>query len=182
MIICLSDLVSMCKIQKNSYFQTRPERLVYICMKELKYDRHYERGLFVCYYLIEEPIRGKCTSVRHKNLHFNAFSLCPTLDFCYLHLNTALYIILFFECYIFPLSVCYILLCLNWVFYRDNVKRTSSFVKQKSPQERPSESISLSRILNNCNLRLRGHLSMNKSTKNNFACATILKTLISRLF
>ena len=99
MIFCLSDLVSMSKIQKNSYFQTRPERLVYICMKELKYDRHYERGLFVCYYLIEEPIRGKSTSARHKNLHFNAFSLCPTLDFCYLLLNTALYIILFFEFY-----------------------------------------------------------------------------------
>ena len=30
MIISLSDLVGMCKIQKNSYFQTRSERLIII--------------------------------------------------------------------------------------------------------------------------------------------------------
>ena len=34
MIITFSDLVSMCKIQKNSLFQKRPERLIYIPMKE----------------------------------------------------------------------------------------------------------------------------------------------------
>ena len=34
MIITFSDLVSMCKIQKNSFFQKRPERLIYIPMKE----------------------------------------------------------------------------------------------------------------------------------------------------
>ena len=33
-IISLSDLVSMWKIQTNSYFQTRQERLVYVHMKE----------------------------------------------------------------------------------------------------------------------------------------------------
>ena len=33
MIINLSDLVSMCKIQKNSYFQTRSERLIIIHLK-----------------------------------------------------------------------------------------------------------------------------------------------------
>ena len=40
MIKSISDLVSMCKIQKNSFFQTRPERLIYD-----KWGRHYERGL-----------------------------------------------------------------------------------------------------------------------------------------
>ena len=34
MIINLSDLVSMYKIQKNSYFQTRSERLIIIYIKE----------------------------------------------------------------------------------------------------------------------------------------------------
>ena len=34
MIISLSDLFSMCKIQKNPYFQTRPERLIMIQIKE----------------------------------------------------------------------------------------------------------------------------------------------------
>ena len=34
MKISLSDLVSMCKIQKNSYFQTGPERLIIIQIKE----------------------------------------------------------------------------------------------------------------------------------------------------
>ena len=34
MIISLSDLVSMYKIQKNSYFQTRSERLIIIYIKE----------------------------------------------------------------------------------------------------------------------------------------------------
>lgn len=33
-IISLSDLVSMWKIQTNSYFQTRQESLVYVHMKE----------------------------------------------------------------------------------------------------------------------------------------------------
>ena len=33
MIISLSDLVSMCKIQKNSYFPSKPERLIDIPMK-----------------------------------------------------------------------------------------------------------------------------------------------------
>ena len=66
MIICLPDPVSMCKIQKNSYFQTRPERLVYIHMKEEINGRHYERGLFVCDYLIEEPTRGKAPFTRQK--------------------------------------------------------------------------------------------------------------------
>ena len=45
MIISLSDLVSMCKIQKNPYFQTRSERLIIIHMKNLTVGRHYERGL-----------------------------------------------------------------------------------------------------------------------------------------
>ena len=35
MPITLSDLVSMFKIQKNSYFQMRLERLIYIHMKEV---------------------------------------------------------------------------------------------------------------------------------------------------
>ena len=30
----LSDVISMCKIQKNSYFQTRPERRIYVDMKD----------------------------------------------------------------------------------------------------------------------------------------------------
>ena len=34
MIISLSDLFSMCKIQKNSYFQTRSERLIIAHMRE----------------------------------------------------------------------------------------------------------------------------------------------------
>ena len=34
MIIIFSDLVSMSKIQKNYFFQKRPERLIYISMKE----------------------------------------------------------------------------------------------------------------------------------------------------
>ena len=34
MIISLPDLVSMYKIQKNSYFQTRSERLIIIYIKE----------------------------------------------------------------------------------------------------------------------------------------------------
>ena len=34
MIISLSGLVSMCKVQKNSDFQTRPERLIIIRIKE----------------------------------------------------------------------------------------------------------------------------------------------------
>ena len=34
MIISLSYLVSMCKIQKNSYFQTRSERLIIIHIRE----------------------------------------------------------------------------------------------------------------------------------------------------
>ena len=34
MIISLSDLVSMRKIQKNSYFQTSPERLIIRHIKE----------------------------------------------------------------------------------------------------------------------------------------------------
>ena len=34
MIISLSDLVNMCKIQKNSYFQTRSERLIIKQIKE----------------------------------------------------------------------------------------------------------------------------------------------------
>ena len=52
MIISLSDLFSMCKIQKNSFFQTRPERLIMIQIKEdsqedIKViDRHIERGLW----------------------------------------------------------------------------------------------------------------------------------------
>ena len=33
MKISLSDLVSMCKIPKNSYFQTRPGRLIYYIRK-----------------------------------------------------------------------------------------------------------------------------------------------------
>ena len=33
MIINISDLLSRCKIQKNSYFQTRRERLIYIHVK-----------------------------------------------------------------------------------------------------------------------------------------------------
>ena len=35
MIISLSGLVSMCKVQKNSDFQTRPERLIIIRIKGL---------------------------------------------------------------------------------------------------------------------------------------------------
>ena len=34
MIISLSGLVSMCKVQKNSYFHTRSERLIIISIKE----------------------------------------------------------------------------------------------------------------------------------------------------
>ena len=34
MIIGLSDLFSMCKIQRNSYFQTRSERLIIIHIKD----------------------------------------------------------------------------------------------------------------------------------------------------
>ena len=34
MIIGLFDLVSMCKIQKDSYFKTRSERLIIIYIKE----------------------------------------------------------------------------------------------------------------------------------------------------
>ena len=30
----LSDVISMCKIKKNSYFQTRPERRIYVDMKD----------------------------------------------------------------------------------------------------------------------------------------------------
>ena len=52
MIIRLSDLFSMCKIQKNPYFQTRPERLIMIHLKEDSQEdikvigRHIERGLW----------------------------------------------------------------------------------------------------------------------------------------
>ena len=52
MIIRLSDLFSMCKIQKNPYFQTRPERLIMIHIKEDSQGdikvigRHIERGLW----------------------------------------------------------------------------------------------------------------------------------------
>ena len=42
MIINLSDLVSMCKIQKNSYFQTRSERLIIIHLKVI-----YQEAAFV---------------------------------------------------------------------------------------------------------------------------------------
>ena len=44
-IISLSDLVSMWKIETNSYFQTRQERFVYVHMTEKIKGPHYERGL-----------------------------------------------------------------------------------------------------------------------------------------
>ena len=52
MIISLSDLFSMCKIQQNSFFQTRPETLIMIQIKEDSQEdikvigRHIERGLW----------------------------------------------------------------------------------------------------------------------------------------
>jgi len=52
MIISLSDLFSMCKIRKNPYFQTRPERLIMIHIKDDSQEdikvigRHIERGLW----------------------------------------------------------------------------------------------------------------------------------------
>ena len=46
MIISLSDLVNMCKMQTNSHFQTRSERLLIIHIKEyINRPRHYERSL-----------------------------------------------------------------------------------------------------------------------------------------
>ena len=51
-IINLSDLFSMCKIQKNPYFQSRPERLIMIHLKDDSQEdikiigRHIERGLW----------------------------------------------------------------------------------------------------------------------------------------
>ena len=41
MTINLSDLDSMCKIQKNSYFQRKSERLVFTHIKEYIISRHY---------------------------------------------------------------------------------------------------------------------------------------------
>ena len=52
LVISLSDLVIMCKIQKNPYFQTRSERLIIIHIKEDSQEyikvigRHFERGLW----------------------------------------------------------------------------------------------------------------------------------------
>ena len=52
MIISLSDLFSMCKIQKNPYFQTRPERLIMIHIKDDSQEdikvigHHIERDLW----------------------------------------------------------------------------------------------------------------------------------------
>ena len=52
MIISLSDLFRMCKIQKNPYIQTRPERLIMIHIKEDSQEdikvisRHIKRGLY----------------------------------------------------------------------------------------------------------------------------------------
>ena len=46
MIISLSDLVNMCKMQTNSHFQMRSERLLIIHIKEyISRPRHYEGGL-----------------------------------------------------------------------------------------------------------------------------------------
>ena len=52
MIISLSDLFSLCKIRKNPYFQTRPERLIMIHIKDDSQEdikvigRHIERDLW----------------------------------------------------------------------------------------------------------------------------------------
>ena len=52
MIISLSDLFSVCKIRKDPYFQTRPERLIMIHIKDDSQEdikvigRHIERDLW----------------------------------------------------------------------------------------------------------------------------------------
>ena len=45
MTINFSDVDSMCKIQKNSYYQRKSERLVITHIKEYIISRQYERGL-----------------------------------------------------------------------------------------------------------------------------------------
>ena len=74
MIISLSDLFSMCKIRKNPYFQTRPERLI---MRHIKDDsqedikvigRHIERGLWKSFL---KQVGGTYAPRKHKFVDLN---------------------------------------------------------------------------------------------------------------
>ena len=48
MIISLSGLVNMCKVQKNSYFHTRSERLIIIRIKEyIKKAPFCKRSMYI---------------------------------------------------------------------------------------------------------------------------------------
>ena len=69
MIISLSDLFSMCKIRKNPYFQTRPERLIMIHIKDDSQEdikvigRHIERGLWKSFL---KQVGGTYAPMKHK--------------------------------------------------------------------------------------------------------------------
>ena len=69
MIISLSDLFSMCKIQKNPYFQTRPERLIMIHIKEDSQEdikvigRQIERGLWKSFLKLVRGTRQENTNL-----------------------------------------------------------------------------------------------------------------------
>ena len=69
MIISLSDLFSLCKIRKNPYFQTRPERLIMIHIKDDSQEdikvigRHIERGLWKSFL---KQVGGTYAPMKHK--------------------------------------------------------------------------------------------------------------------
>ena len=59
MIISFSDLVSMCKIQTNSYFQSRSERLIIIHIREYINRPPFMKGVYAL------QAEGKIRSVRN---------------------------------------------------------------------------------------------------------------------
>ena len=69
MIISLSDLFSVCKIRKDPYFQTRPERLIMIHIKDDSQEdikvigRHIERGLWKSFL---KQVGGTYAPIKHK--------------------------------------------------------------------------------------------------------------------
>ena len=78
MIISLSDLVNMCKMQTNSHFQTRSERLLIIHIKE--YINWKVLGKFDFLHLIMMHLEGKLFQVYDGNYFFSIFIfvICST--------------------------------------------------------------------------------------------------------
>ena len=58
MIISLSDLFSMCKIRKNPYFQTRPERLIMIHIKDDSQEDIKVRSMEMVVTRVDTPKSG----------------------------------------------------------------------------------------------------------------------------